>query len=71
MPASAPSIEPALTFLSPAGPNVPEKSTVPPALAMSRALPPVLVLRKNVVPPELLAMVALPAVLVSLKLIWL
>src|SRR5262249_51162992 len=28
----APSIEPALTFLSPAGPNVPEKSTVPPAL---------------------------------------
>jgi hypothetical protein len=38
----APSIEPAVILPSPAGPKLPEKSTMPPALAMKRALPPVL-----------------------------
>ena len=63
----APAIEPAVIWLSPAGPDVPEKSTMPPALAVSCALPPVLLCRKNVVPPALVMMVALPAVELSWK----
>jgi hypothetical protein len=63
----APAIEPAVTWLVPAGPDVPEKSTMPPALAMSCALPPVALFWKNVVPPELVMTVTLPAVLVSKK----
>jgi hypothetical protein len=61
----APSIEPAVIWLLLPGPEVPEKSTVPPALAMNRALPPVLLL-VNTTPP-LVVIVALPAVLVSEK----
>jgi hypothetical protein len=51
----------------PLGPEVPEKSTVPPALVMNRALPPVLLLANCVSAPVLVVMVALPAVLVSVK----
>ncbi len=51
----------------PLGPEVPEKSTLPPALVMNRALPPLLLVVNSVCPPLLVVMVALPAVLVSLK----
>src|SRR5207247_2067613 len=50
---------------SPSGPEEPEKSTVPPALVMKRALPPSLLLVNCVCAPPLVVMVALPAVLVS------
>ena len=49
----------------PPGPEVPEKSTVPPALVMNRALPPLLLLVNCVNAPPLVIMVALFAVLVS------
>ena len=49
----------------PLGPEVPEKSTMPPALVMNRALPPVLLVPNCVSAPLLVVMVALPAVLVS------
>jgi hypothetical protein len=61
----APSIEPAVIWLLPLGPEVPEKSTTPLALAMNRALPPVLLV-VNTTPP-LVVIVALPAVLLSEK----
>jgi hypothetical protein len=61
----APSIEPAEMLPSPSGPEEPEKSTVPPALVMKRALPPSLLLVNCVSAPPLVVMVALPAVLVS------
>ena len=61
----APSIEPAEMLPSPSGPEEPEKSTVPPALVMKRALPPSLLLVNCVCAPPLVVMVALPAVLVS------
>ena len=61
----APSIEPAVTWLAPAGPEVPEKSTVPPALVMNCALPPVALPVNWVSAKLLVVMVALPAVLVS------
>ena len=63
----APSIEPAEMLPSPSGPEEPEKSTVPPALVMKRALPPSLLLVNCVSAPPLVVMVALPAVLVSVK----
>jgi hypothetical protein len=63
----APSIEPALIWLLLFGPVVPEKSTVPPALVMNRALPPSLLEANCVCEPALVVMVALPAVLVSVK----
>src|SRR5262249_3021618 len=63
----APSMEPAVTLPSPAGREVPEKSTVPPALVMKRALPPLLLLVNCVSAPPLVVMVALLAVLVSVK----
>jgi hypothetical protein len=59
----APSIEPAVILPSPAGPEVPEKSTVPPALVMKRALPPLLLLVNCVSALPLVVMVALLAVL--------
>src|SRR5262249_46510771 len=61
----APSIEPAVILPLLNGPDVPEKSTVPPALVMKRALPPLLLLVNCVSAPPLVVMVALPAVLVS------
>src|SRR5215470_5934265 len=63
----APSIEPAVILPLLSGPEVPEKSTVPPALAMNRALPPLLLAANCVSAPVLVVMVALPAVLVSVK----
>src|SRR5262249_61190122 len=63
----APSIEPAEMLPSPSGPEVPEKSTVPPALVMKRAFPPLLLLVNCVNAPPLVVMVALLAVLVSVK----
>jgi hypothetical protein len=59
----APSIEPAV--IPPE--DRPEMSTVPPALAMKRAWPRVLMVSNNVIPPVLVVMVALPAVLVPEK----
>jgi len=53
--------------LLPLGPEVPEKSTLPPALVMNRALPPVLLVPNCVSAPLLVVMVALPAVLVSVN----
>src|SRR5262245_50948700 len=61
----APSIEPAVILPLLSGPEVPEKSTVPPALVMKRALPPLPLLVNCVSAPPLVVMVALPAVLVS------
>src|SRR5262249_21247041 len=61
----APSIEPAVILPLLSGPDVPEKSTVPPALVMKRALPPLLLLVNCVSAPPLVVMVALLAVLVS------
>lgn len=49
------------------GPEVPEKLTVPPALVMKRALPPLLLLVNCVSAPLLVVMMALPAVLASVK----
>jgi hypothetical protein len=54
-----------VTLLSPLGPVVPEKSTVPPLLLMMVALPAVALFSKNVAKPLLFMMVALPAVLES------
>src|SRR6202035_5498715 len=61
----APAIDPAVSLLSPAGPVLPEKSTVPPLLLVMAALPAVLLSKKKIV--LLFVMVALPAVLVSWK----
>src|SRR6266851_1384418 len=61
----APAIEPAVIWLFPAGPEVPEKSTVPDALVMNWALPPVLLPKNWVLAPLLVVMVALAALLVS------
>ena len=61
----APSIEPAVILPLLSGPELPEKSTMPPALVMKRALPPSLLLVNCVSAPPLVVMVALPAVLVS------
>jgi hypothetical protein len=63
----APSIEPAVIRLLPAGPVVPEKSTTPPALVMKRARAPVLVPVKIVWPNALVMIVASPAVLALLN----
>jgi hypothetical protein len=63
----APSIEPAVTRLLPAGPLVPEKSTTPPALVMKRATAPVLVPEKIVCPNALVMMMASSAVLALLN----
>jgi hypothetical protein len=60
-------MEPAVILPSPSGPEVPEKLTVPPALAMNRALPPLLLLVNCVNAPPLVVIVALLAVLVSVK----
>ena len=61
----APSIEPAEMLPSPSGPELPEKSTIPPALVMNRALPPSLLLVNCVIAPPLVIIVASRAVLVS------
>ena len=61
----ASSIEPAVMLPSPSGPELPEKSTVPPALVTKRALPPLLLAVNCVSAPPLVVMVALLAVLVS------
>ena len=58
----APSIEPVIL-----PEERPEMSSVPPALVIKRAWPPVLVSKNAVSPPKLLVMVALPAVLVLSK----
>src|SRR5262245_40046371 len=63
----APAIEPALILPSLAGPAVLEKSTVPPALAMNCALPPLLLSLNCVSPPLFVVMVALEAVLLLLN----
>src|SRR5215831_1423641 len=63
----APSIEPAVILPLLSGPDVPEKSTVPPALVMKRALPPLLLAANCVSAPVLVVMVALLALLVSVK----
>src|SRR5215472_13859514 len=63
----APSIEPAVILPLLSGPDVPEKSTVPPALVMKRALPPLLLAANCVSAPVLVVMVALLAVLMSVK----
>src|SRR5262249_26080840 len=52
---------------SPAGPEVLEKSTMPPALVMNCALPPVLLSLNCVTAPLFVVMVALPAVLLLLN----
>src|SRR5262249_34315121 len=61
----APSIEPAEMLPSPSGPELPEKSTIPPALVMNRALPPSLLLVNCVIAPPLVIIVASRAALVS------
>src|SRR5260370_17592932 len=60
-----PSIEPAESLLSPAGPVLSEKSTVPPAAVMNCAAPPVELAKNCTVAPLLVVTAALPAVLVS------
>jgi len=47
----------------PLGPEVPEKSTLPPALVMNRALPPLLLVVNSVCAPLLVVMVASVALL--------
>src|SRR5262249_26200955 len=63
----APSMEPAVILPLLSGPEVPEKSTVPPALVMKRALPPLPLLVNCVNAPPLVVIVALLAVVVSVK----
>ena len=63
----APAIEPALILPSPFGPDVLEKSTVPPALVMNCALPPVLLSLNCVSAPSFVVMIALAAVLLLLN----
>src|SRR5258708_9270432 len=60
-----PSIEPAESLLSPAGPVLSEKSTVPPAAVMNCAAPPVELAKNCTVAPLPVVMAALPAVVVS------
>src|SRR5262249_42857308 len=63
----APAIEPTLILPSPAGPEVLERSTVPPAAVMNCALPPVLLSLNRVSASLFVAMIALAAVLALLN----